>query len=224
MLEKTDPEHWNDFKGLLKRLAYIEISLAILSLFLIYPVIHYLKILYNIETYNFSMFSEFNIQATVFFALLIIFTVWNLAIQFSIYLQNIKIAFKIILVTLTLSIGFILSIVYIMPTVIKSMANISSGVPMFATIDVIQNTIIISTVIMAGVSLIFIIPFIHKNIVDLSFIKNHRSILYIFLVIASIVLTPTGDIFTMMATLVPAGICTEIGLLQIRRREKWYSE
>ena len=68
------------------------------------------------------------------------------------------------------------------------------------------------------ISLMFLIPLIHKYVYDLSFMQKARVPLYIILIILSMVITPTGDAFTMMATLVPMSVGTEIGLYQCKKR------
>jgi Sec-independent protein secretion pathway component TatC len=164
------------------------------------------------------MFAEFDIQVTVFMTTFIILSIWNILTQISIFIKNKEFIIKSLLLLVSLTSAFILTLVYLMPMILKQMMEYSTGVPMFSTLDVIKNSLIISLLITLGISLIFLIPFIHTYIYDLSFIQKARPILYIILIIVSMVITPTGDAFTMMATLVPMSLGTEIGLYQCKKR------
>ena len=217
---KTNEEHWKEFKGLLRNIGYAEIIIAIVSIALIYPILNILMSLFKIKTYNFTMFTEFDIQITVLMTTFIILSVWNILIQLSNYIKNKEFTIKSTLILLTLTSSFILTLVYLMPIILKQMMEYSTGIPMFSTLDVIKNSLIISLLMTAGISFIFIIPAIHKYVYDLSFIQKARPMLYIILIIVSMVITPTGDAFTMMATLVPMSLGTEIGLYQCKKKEE----
>ena len=217
---KSNSEHWNEFKGLLKIIGYSEIIVFIVSITLIYPILNTLMWLFNVETYNFTMFAELDIQATICITTFIILSIWNILTQLSIFIKNKEFVIKSLVILTTLTSAFILTLVYLMPIILKQMMEYSTGIAMFSTVDVIKNSIIISLLITAGISFIFIIPVIHKYIIDLSFIQKARPMLYIILVIASMVITPTGDAFTMMATLVPLSLGTEIGLAQCKKKEE----
>jgi len=215
---KSNSEHWKEFKILLKSIGYSEIIVFIISLFLIYPILNMMMKLFNITTYNFTMFAEFDIQVTILMTVFIILSIWNIAGQLCLFIKNKDFIIKVLLILLTLTSSFILTLIYLIPSILKSMMEYSTGVPMFSTLDVIKNSMIISLLITAGISFIFIIPLIHKYIIDLSFIQKVRVPLYITMVILSMVITPTGDAFTMMATLVPMSVGTEIGLYQCKKR------
>ena len=217
---QTNSEHWNEFKGLLKRIGYTEIGIAIISIILIYPILNLLMFLFKIKTYNFTMFAELDIQMTVFMTTFVILSVWNVLTQLSIFIKNKEFIIKSIIILLTLTSSFILTLVYLMPIILNQMMEYSTGIPMFSTLDVIKNSLIISLLITLGISFVFLIPAIHKYIYDLSFIQKARPMLYIILIIASMVITPTGDAFTMMATLVPMSLGTEIGLYQCKTKEE----
>lgn len=213
---KTNTEHWNEFKRLLKVIGYSEIGIAVISIVLIYPIINTLMWLFKIKTYNFSMFAELDIQATVFMTTFIILSIWNILTQLSIFIRNKEFIIKTLLILTTLTSSFLLTLVYLMPIILKSMMEYSTGIPMFSTTDVIKNSIMISLVMTAGISFVFLIPLIHKFIIDLSFIRKARPILYFILIILAAIITPTGDAFTMMATFIPMSIGTEIGLYQCK--------
>jgi hypothetical protein len=215
---KSSSEHWKEFKILLKSIGYTEIVIAIISIALIYPILNVLIYLFQIKTYNFTMFAEFDIQLSIFMTVFLILSIWNILTQLSIFIKNKEFTIKIILILLTLTSAFILTLVYLMPKILKQMMEYSTGIPMFSTLDVIKNSIIISLLITLGIGLMFLIPLIHKYIIDLSFIQKARPMLYIILIITSMVITPTGDAFTMMATLVPMSIGTEIGLYQCKKK------
>jgi hypothetical protein len=215
---KQSTEHLKEFKQTLKNIGYTEIGIAIISLFLIYPILNLMMKLFDITTYNFTMFAEFDVQVTIFMTVFIILSAWNIAGQLCLFIKNKDFIIKVLLILLTLTSSFILTLVYLIPSILKSMMEYSTGVPMFSTLDVIKNSLIISLLITLGISLTFLIPFIHKYIIDLSFIQKTRPMLYIILVIASMVITPTGDAFTMMATLIPMSVGTEIGLYQCKKR------
>jgi len=203
------------FKEYIRIISYIEIALFIVSLFLIYPILNMMVSLFKTNLYNFSMFSEFELQATIFVNIFGLLTLWVLGTAFALFMQEKKLLWNTIKVLGTLTTSYVLCLVFLVPYILNQMALYSTGIAMFSITDVIKNSFIISTIITAGISLMFIIPFIHKNIISLEFITNKRPVLYIVMTILSMILTPTGDAITMLCTLLPAIICMEIGMYKM---------